>query len=193
MQSSGCMSSEERDISVLRVEVHSDEKNVDVTLENILRTIHHEYHISHGQQCNSAYVKASLSNLTFHRVYTKLTATHSLRKWSAFKENQVHYLIYKTHQMDPVLTHNNPLSTLKTHVFKLNILLSCHLCLVLPCIWRYYMKRTIYSSGITAVKKSRWTPEGRKVRSTENPNLVAFISTEHRYRLLEELWHLHLQ
>jgi len=61
MQSSGCMSSEERDISVLRVEVHSDEKNVDVTLENILRTIHHEYHTSHCQQCNSAYVKASLT------------------------------------------------------------------------------------------------------------------------------------
>jgi hypothetical protein len=80
MQSNGCMVSEEPDISVFMVEVHSDEKNADVTFENISRTIHHEYHASHSQQCNSAYIRSSLKHLTFHVIDTKLTETHSLRK-----------------------------------------------------------------------------------------------------------------
>jgi hypothetical protein len=59
---------------------------------------------------------------------------------TCLKENQVHYRIYKTHQMDQILTQINSHNTLKTHAFQLNILLSCHRYLVLPHIYEVLHK-----------------------------------------------------
>jgi hypothetical protein len=107
---------------------------------------------------------------------------------TCLKENQVHYRIYKTHQMGPVLTQINPHNTLKTHAFQLNILLSCHLCLVLPHIYDGTIQSEPFIPRALLLQRR---PNEPQKDETKDPQKIQVLwhsyLLEHRNRLFEEL------